>query len=858
MHNIGTIFRREVAAYFIGPVGYVFLAAFVLFANLLGLFVIGPGFFQFPIADMRQYFHVVAGVSAFLIAAVAMRLWAEERKGNTYEMLLTLPMSAGELVLGKFFAALFFYALALFLTLTVPAMMMFSARPEVAAGAAAYPWYGLLDLGATTSGYIGLLLLGATFIAFGLFVSSLCSDQIVAFVLTAPTLFFAYLLGLPYVGQALEQALSFIGPGVGSALSQYIGVFFHFDNLARGLLDLGDILFFLVWTILFLVLNALSLGRRGQKGANALFAVMAILIVAVGAAANWVLVEAAFPRVDLTTDRVFTVADVSSRVLDKLPEKIRIRYHVTPRDKMPSALQELERNVRDQLDALVHASSGKVAYQVIYREVGEAGESGEARDAAANGLDKEVFRKIRPFPIEALDEGRATAQLVYSALEITYPSQEREAVILPCIMEQPRPPAVVGVGEIEYRVVDYALKVIRSDQPVVALYAPLEEMDPRIMMQYMQMGMQPPPPQDPWEYIEYGLSRMENFQVKRTRLTEQDPMPDEYDLLLVAAPEHLDSRQQYEINLALAKGKPVIVAAQKSTMSYVPDYDQVECRISPIETDIEGFLPDGIALSKSMLMSARPVTLNLPVQTILGPAPMAFPAWPMHAELLGDAFVGPPDMFRQVTRMRMPWAAPLDIDAVKLREAGIEYREILRSGADDWTHEFTETTVSQKDLTKPSGVSSRRYPIAALFSGRFPMRFNERPAWSNTMPDPASATTAAEPDAPAPIDSYEPKSGNLLLLGQAWAFNRELVRYPELTFLLNAVSHFLLDDDTLAVRALRDKEMSVKAMGALSPAESRWWKAAQVGGHALLLTCIGLVIWRFRLRRRETYLATLP
>ncbi|MDR3078369.1 MAG: Gldg family protein, partial [Planctomycetota bacterium] len=368
MRNLWTLFRRELSAYFASPMGYIFLAAFIIFANLLGLFIIAPGFFDFPVADLRKYFHVVAGVSAFLVAGVTMRLWAEERKGNTFEMLLTLPMRAHELVLGKFLAAWAFYAAALALTLTVPLMMILAGEGVDTTGGS---WHGLLDAGATLSGYLGLVLLGGMFIAFGLFVSGLCSDQIVAFVLTAPALFFAFLLGLPFVSQAMDKALSFLGGGMGAALGGFIGVFTHFNNLSRGLLDLGDILFFAVWIAIFLVLNSLSLERRGRRGADGLFVTAAILFFAVGAAANWVFAEMSFPRADLTSEGAFTVSDVTSRLLSRLPEKLRLRYHVTPRDRMPATLQDLERGVADQLDALVHASGGKLSYQVVYREVAE-------------------------------------------------------------------------------------------------------------------------------------------------------------------------------------------------------------------------------------------------------------------------------------------------------------------------------------------------------------------------------------------------------------------------------------------------------------------------------------------------------
>ncbi|MDR1518679.1 MAG: Gldg family protein [Planctomycetota bacterium] len=856
MKNLWTLFRREFSAYFTNPAGYIFLAAFILFANLLGLFVIAPGFFDYPSADMRKYFHVVAGISAFLVAAVTMRLWAEERKGNTFEMLLTLPMRVWELAIGKFLAAWAFYAVALALTLTVPLMMIVCGAAGPAAVGA--PWYGLLDLGATASGYAGLLLLGGMFIAFGLFVSGLCSDQIVAFVLTAPALFFTYLLGLPFVEQALDQALSFLGSGVGAALGGYVGVFIHFNNLSRGLLDFGDVLFFAVWIALFLILNSLSLDRRGRRGADGLFAGAAVLLLAIGAAANWVFAEISFPRADLTSEGAFTVSEITSRVLSRLPEKLRIRYHVTPRDKMPAALQDLERNVVDQLDALAHASGGKTAYQVIYRDISDedeepAEEEGKAEDG--EGLERSLFKKIKPVSIEALDAGKASAQLVYSALEITYPSKDKEPEIVPCVMAEARPPAVAGLGEIEYRVTAYARKVTRERQPVAAIYAPVEMPDPQLAMLYAQMGRQLEA-RDPWPYIAYGLTELEGFSCSRVMLDAESPMPAEYDLLVVAGPEKLNPRQQYEINLALAKGKPVIIAAQRQTMRYEPDYNRIRRNILNLDPGLENILPPGLGLSDGMLMAEKGAPLSLSVSTPLGAMAMPFPAWPMHTELSGDALAGPPDLFRQVPTLRLPWTSPLEIDADALKKAGLDSQVVLRSNAGSWTRKFSGSNARDSELKKPAQAPDQRYPVAALVTGVFPLRFSEKPGW----------TRAAYPGAPGgdetgpaePLDLFESKPGNLFIIGNASFLDRDLLRYPELSLLMNAAARLAMDADDEAIRDLKEKAAVMRLLSPLSDSAAAFWKALQVAGHAVFLTLAGLLVWRLRLARRGRYRSAEP
>ena len=161
MKNAITIFRRDFTAYFTSPIGYIYMIVFLLIS--VGLYM--TTFFVFPVADMRNFFGNMPLMLCIFIPAVTMRVWAEERKENTWEMLLTFPMKAWELVLGKFLATLAFFGLTLLATGTLPIMLMNLGNP---------------DMGPILGGYFGTFLLGAFFLAIGIFVSGFCKDQIVA------------------------------------------------------------------------------------------------------------------------------------------------------------------------------------------------------------------------------------------------------------------------------------------------------------------------------------------------------------------------------------------------------------------------------------------------------------------------------------------------------------------------------------------------------------------------------------------------------------------------------------------------------------------------------------------------------
>jgi ABC-2 type transport system permease protein len=180
MQNLWTIFRRELAAYYTSAIGYIFLIVFLSLS--VGLFM--TPFFTFLSADMRAFFSTVPILMCIFLPAVTMRLWAEERKQNTWEMLLTFPMQPHELVLGKFAASFTFFLSALAGTLTIPLMLAILGTP---------------DPGPIFGAYCGALLLGAFFLSFGLFISALCRDQIVAFVVTLLGCFGVFLLGMEFI-----------------------------------------------------------------------------------------------------------------------------------------------------------------------------------------------------------------------------------------------------------------------------------------------------------------------------------------------------------------------------------------------------------------------------------------------------------------------------------------------------------------------------------------------------------------------------------------------------------------------------------------------------------------------------------
>ena len=239
MSSTLTIFRREFAAYFNSPIAYIFIIAFLVLNA--GLFM--TSFFLNASADLRGFFGNLPFFLIFFIPAVSMRLWAEDKRLGTFELLMTLPMRAGDVMLGKYLAALAFYLVALAGTLPLAVMVQVLGNP---------------DTGATVASYVGAALLGGLYLGIGTFTSGLMRDQISAVILGIMACFLIFIVGVGSVAATIDGWL----PGLGSFLQQNVGLSGHYDMMMRGVIALGDLTYFVGMTLVFLVLNTLWLEGR--------------------------------------------------------------------------------------------------------------------------------------------------------------------------------------------------------------------------------------------------------------------------------------------------------------------------------------------------------------------------------------------------------------------------------------------------------------------------------------------------------------------------------------------------------------------------------------------------------------------
>lgn len=234
MTALWSIFKREFAAYFSTPLAYVFIVIF-LFAMGAFTFYIGH-FYENGVADLSIFFGYHPWLYLFLVPAIAMRLWAEERRSGTMELLLTLPVPVWAAVLGKYLAAWAFTGVALLLTFPIWVTVNFLGNP---------------DNGVIFASYIGSLLMAGGYLAIGACISALTRNQVIAFVVTVVVCFLFTISGAPLVIDVFRAWAPLVLVNAVSSFSMLS----HFAAITTGVIDLRDVIFYLSLIGLFLAAN---------------------------------------------------------------------------------------------------------------------------------------------------------------------------------------------------------------------------------------------------------------------------------------------------------------------------------------------------------------------------------------------------------------------------------------------------------------------------------------------------------------------------------------------------------------------------------------------------------------------------
>ncbi|HUS68318.1 MAG TPA: Gldg family protein [Kofleriaceae bacterium] len=391
MRHVLAIARKELRGYFSSAVALIFLATFLGIVVFTFFWV--EKFFSRNVADLRPLFDWLPLLLIFLVSALSMRLWSEEQKIGTIEILLTLPVPHWKLVAGKFLAGMALIALALALTLGLPITV---------------EMMGNLDWGPVIGGYLAALLLAGAYLSIGLCVSAATSEQIVALILTAAVCALFYLPGA-------EAVSNFFG-GEAAEVLRRISTRGRFESIARGVLDLRDLAYYASIIVLFLTVNVVLLRSkswsRGERTRRQRFnQLVGVGLVAANALAlNLWMAPVAAARVDMTQDGAYSLSDVTQKIVGSLDQPLTIRAYFS--EKTHPLLAPLVPQVRDLLSEYKAIGGSKIKVEVV-------------DPASSEEVEKEAQERygIKSFPFRFADRRERSVVNAYFHVLVSYGDQ---------------------------------------------------------------------------------------------------------------------------------------------------------------------------------------------------------------------------------------------------------------------------------------------------------------------------------------------------------------------------------------------------------------------------------------------------
>lgn len=582
MNAIRIIARRELKSLFDLPTAYILLVIFIAVNDFL--------YFRqaelYAVASLRPMLELLPWLLLFFVPAVTMRSLAEDVRAGTLEVVLAQPITERELLLGKYLGQVLFLWIALALTLAIPLGLWLGAR---------------LEVGVLLAQYIGAALLVAGFASVGVWASSVTRNQITAFILGVAVMFILVLVGLDPLLVGLPAQLS--------AIAAAFGVLAHFQQIARGAVDLRDVIYFLTLVAVFLSLAYFSLMRRKLAPGGAELKRLKLgttLLVAVLVMLNlfgrWI-----GGRLDLSPGRQFTLSPASKDMLAHLQDLVTIKLFAS--SALPPEVASVKRDVDDLLGDYRAAGHGRVRLVVI----DPTGDSTAVHEAQSLG--------IPPVQFNVLGQSSLQVKEGYLGLAIQYANEVRQI------------PLIRQTDDLEYRLTAFIRDLTRTSRPAVGWFGT---------------------PQNPYQDQGSGYTTLRSaldrgYTVRDLTLASDSNLGADLKVLVLAdAPDSIPPAQLEPLQRFLAAGGSALVMA--SGMRHSPQEPFAMARRVPWNALLQPF---GVAIRSDMVYDlAANEAVSMP--TNYGQVVMPYPFWIRAASTRASA------VNAEVTGVFLPWASSID------------------------------------------------------------------------------------------------------------------------------------------------------------------------------------------------------
>ncbi len=511
-----SLYRKELSAFFASATGYIVTAIFLITTSLF-LWIVPSEFniFYGGYASLESFFYLAPWLFLFLAPAITMRLIAEERRAGTMELLLIRPLSSLQIALAKYLAGLTLVAIAIVPTFIYVVFIYNIGEPV-----------GNIDMGATMGSYIGLLLLGAIYIAIGICCSSFTDNQIVAFIVATATSFVFYqgfdaLAGIP----ALKSI---------SGIISAAGIDAHYSSLSRGVIDSRDVAYFLCVAAIFIFITALIIERRKniRKTLIAIGITICITIIC-----NFIHI-----RIDLTQEHRYTLANVTRTFLQKQENEAVVNIYLD--GNINPGFRRLKRATMDMLDELNRESAmGVTTIDVNINDL-----KGDAAKAFRDELEGIGWGGISVY--ETKEDGQKIRSVVYPYAEVSVGENYTWVNLLENVQGLSGEENLnKSIESLEYKLVDAIRRVTNTEKQRVAFlegHGELDEID----------------------VVEATDALSSHFAVDRGKIGNDASILDPYKVIIIAKPtQQFSEKDKFVLDQYLMRGGRLLYLVDAVTMT---------------------------------------------------------------------------------------------------------------------------------------------------------------------------------------------------------------------------------------------------------------------------------------------------
>lgn len=692
-----SLYKKELASFFSSLIGYLTIVVFLVLTGLsLWVFRSDFNILDYGFAGMDGLFYLGQFLYLFLIPAITMRMFAEEKRNGTMELLLTKPMSEMTLIWAKFLSGLTLVLISLLPTLVCYFSVVALGDPV-----------GNIDTGAVVGSYIGLLLLGAAFVAIGLFASSLTNNQIIAFILAVLMSAFMHL------GFDAICKMGFLGKS--DLFVHSLGMAYHYGSISRGVVDTRDVLYFLGVIVLFAMATRLVLqsrkwngwqSRKGLKGSHWIeFGAVVLIVLSVNVIGYYI-----FARLDLTAEKRYTLSASTKQLLKQVDEPV--LYRVYLEGEFPADFKRLQNETKEMLNEF-RAYNKNIEYEFV----------------DPNGFDdpqeRQVFyqklarKGIQPTQIQVKSGNGMTTQVLIPAADVIYKGNEISIQLLQNQKYVDEAQLLNNsIQSLEYVLSTPIRALARGQKPIVGFMRGHGELELGNLSDFIGAL-----------YQFYSLDTVhmdENINSLTMRVQSSKDsayhLRNKYDLIVIAKPTKLFSeRDLYILDQYVMYGGKLLwlVDALDADLDSLQHSSQAVATRLPLNLD-EMLFTYGVRINPDLVMDIRCRPIPMAVGMVGDKPQLQFQPWYYFPEIVPRS---PHPIVRNLDLIKTDFPSSMDVI-----DNGVD-KTILLASSD---YSRVKNAPAIYDLNEAKVEPDRRLftkqnlPVAVLLEGTFPSAFRNR------------------------------------------------------------------------------------------------------------------------------------